>query len=98
MESPIRVHISDEYDVNCMRPNKWSNPFSSKEFSTAKYKTNSRRESVEKHYEWLKKNTELMEQIDQLSGKRLACCCKKGQNCHVDNVIKLFNEKNNGLW
>jgi hypothetical protein len=43
---PIRVHISEEYDVYCGRPSIWGNPFSHKDSKIASYKTNNKEESL----------------------------------------------------
>jgi hypothetical protein len=90
---PIRVHISEEYDVYCGRPSIWGNPFSHKDSKIASYKTNNKEESLKKHKEWLETNEYLLSKLIELSGKRLACFCKSNQKCHVDNLIEKFKEK-----
>ncbi len=88
---PIRVHISQEYDVYCGRPSKYGNPFSHRVNTLAEFKTGYREESITKHYRWLSTNLELRKELKELSGKRLACFCKKTQSCHVDSIIAIFN-------
>ena len=57
---------------------KWGNPFSNKNNTLAKYKTNSREESIEKYKEWITKGegTFLLDSLDELLGKKLGCFCK----------------------
>lgn len=62
--------------------NKWGNPYPLNEYT--------REESLEK-YETYARAT-LMERIEELSGKTLACWCHPAA-CHGHILIKLFKEK-----
>lgn len=69
------VHVSEPHDVCVMRPGKWGNPFRVGVHGT-------RRQVVEKHKEWLPQQKGLMADLEELRGKRIACCCH-GQPCHA---------------
>lgn len=91
------VHIMKEsYDIYIGRGRNsiWGNPFSHKEGTIAKFKTNSRKESIEKFEEYLLCNDELLEQIPSLKGKTLGCWCKKSNTfveCHGDLLVDIIN-------
>jgi len=96
-----RVHHRKEpYDIFIGRPSKWSNPFSNKLNSNARYKTKSRKESVEKHKEWLINGDGqyLLKDLHELKGKILGCWCDNGsgstknKTCHGDIIVKLVND------
>lgn len=94
MNNCKRVCIKDEtYDVYIGRPSKYGNPFSCKEKSLAKYKTTTRKESIEKHKDWLLNGDGqyLLKDLQELKGKTLGCYCKKSQSCHGDIIVKLVN-------
>jgi len=92
-------HRKEEYDVFIARPSKWGSPFSYKENSTAPYKLKNRKESIEKHKEWLLhgEGQYLLEDLHELKGKVLGCWCDTGsgttknQSCHGDILVKLVN-------
>lgn len=87
------VHCKKEpYDIYIGRPSKWGNPFSHKEGTLAKYKTNTRQEAVNKYYIWITKGEGkfLLDDLDELRGKVLGCWCKP-KSCHGDILIKLVN-------
>lgn len=89
-----RVNKSkDDYDISIIRPSKWGSPFSNKPYSSAKYKVNSREESIEAHKEWLMngEGQYLLEDLHELKGKTLGCVCKKNQTCHGDILVYLVN-------
>jgi hypothetical protein len=90
-----RVHHKKEpYDVYIGRPSKWGSPFSYKENSKAKYKVKNRKESIEKHKEWLLygEGKYLLDDLNELKGKTLGCWCDSNQTCHGDIIVKLVNE------
>ncbi len=64
---------------------KWHNPFSLKECG------NSREVCLEKYRDYLLKNKELMNQIEELRGKVLGCWCKP-EKCHGDVLIEVLND------
>jgi hypothetical protein len=85
------------YDTYIGRGSKWGNPFSSKSNTKAKFKTKSRKESIQKYREWILSNSELLNSIRELKGKRLGCYCKP-KSCHGDVLVELFQLKNNELF
>ena len=86
----------ESYDVYIGRPSKWGNPFKIGEDGT-------RIEVIKKYRKWIISNKELLNQIDELKGKRLGCWCKP-KPCHGDvlvevltgfrNITKIFGEWN----
>lgn len=83
-----RVNWNEPYDVLITRPSKFSNPYSHKENTLALYKTNSRKESIEKFKEYFYSNKELQESCGkELRGKRIACVCKRNESCHGDIIV-----------
>jgi hypothetical protein len=87
MTKTIRVNWNESYDVLITRPSKFSNPFSHKQNTLALYKTNSRKESIQKFKEYFESNKELQNACEQLKGKRIACQCKSNQSCHGDVYV-----------
>ena len=87
------VHCEKEqYDVYIGRPSKWGNDYSHKEGTLAKFKVNSRQESLEKYETDIRQNKELMDSLHELKDKTLGCWCKP-LSCHGDILIKLLKEK-----
>lgn len=97
------VHFrKDPYDIYIGRPSKFSNPYSSKPGTLAKYKVNSREESLLKFEEYLLNNKNLMDSLYELKYKTLGCFCKNklkpgqknatGKSCHGD-IIKKYVDK-----
>lgn len=83
--STLVVHKSCPHDVYIGRPSKWGNPFREGQDGT-------RAEVIAKYEQWLRNNPELLEQIEELRGKILACWCKP-RACHGDIIVKILNEK-----
>lgn len=87
----IVVNIKNEHcDVNIMRPSKWGNPFSHKKNTLAKFKTKSRKESIEKYREYLLSNKELMDSLSELKDKKIGCVCFP-KDCHGNILAELVN-------
>jgi len=87
---PTRVHILREpYDVVCCRPSKWGNPFRIGDNGDT-------REIVLRKYRNHVLNSPLLDQLHRLDGKRLACYCRRNQDCHVDIIIDLINAQKKG--
>ena len=85
------VHCKKEsYDVLIDRSTKWGNPYSHKAGTKAKYKTKTRKESIEKYEEYLLNNEELLFQISELRDKVLGCW-RKPKACHGDVLLKYAN-------
>ena len=79
------VHISEPHDVSIMRPFKWQNPY--------KIGVDGTRNQVLAKFEiWLRSNDKLMNDLDELKGEVLGCCCPP-KKCHGEIIIKLINEK-----
>lgn len=67
------------------RPSRWGNPF-------VVGQDGSRDEVIEKYYEYLKENPELVEDIKkELAGKDLVCYCSP-LPCHGDVLLFIANE------
>jgi len=84
----------ESYDVKIDRTTIWGNPYSSKDSTTAKYKVNTRKESIEKYKEYILNNDELLKKLPELQGKVLGCWCKPNP-CHGDVLVELVNRKVN---
>lgn len=86
-------HKKEDYDIYVARPSKWGNPFSYKEETLAKYKVNTRTESIEKHKEWLLygEGQYLLKDIHELKDKVLGCWCDENSRCHADILVELAN-------
>ena len=84
--------------VNVSRPSRWGNPFKVVEGRT-------QGEAVDKFRAWLKtdrfrfhaglpkKKQWMLENIETLRGKDLACFCKPGTPCHADILMELANHE-----
>jgi len=80
------VHCKKEkYDIYIGRPSKWGNPFTIGKDGT-------RKEVVEKYREWIEKQPNLMNSLDELKGKVLGCWCFP-KFCHGDILIELIEER-----
>ena len=84
----------DRYDVYIGRGSKWGNPYTHLPLSDtqAKYKVSSRKESIEKYKEYLLigDGSHLLNDLDELKGKKLGCYCKP-KSCHGDILSTLCN-------
>lgn len=67
---------------------KWHNPFSLNKYS--------REESLLKYEEHIRNRPDLMDNLEELSGKKLGCWCGAGTmenpNCHGDILLNLLSE------
>lgn len=79
----VNLHF-EECDVRIDRTSKWGNPFRIGIDGT-------RDEVIQKYREWILNRPELIEQVPELSGKRLGCWCSPDA-CHGDVLIELLNE------
>lgn len=73
--------------VNVMRPSIWGNPFRIVQSGPLELRQ-SRKETIDKYREWLKKQTHLLKRLHELKGQVLGCCCKP-QPCHADVLAEL---------
>jgi hypothetical protein len=81
---PLVRNVKDDprgYDVDCMRPGKWGNPF-------VVGKDGSRAECIAMHKEWLPTQPLLIADLHELKGKRLGCCCHP-EPCHCDTLARM---------
>lgn len=87
------VHCKKEpFDVYIGRPGPWGNPFSDKPKSLADIKVDSREEAIACYEEWLRQNSEMLEQVKkELRGKVLGCWCSP-RACHGDVLARIANE------
>ncbi len=76
---------NSEYDIYIGRGSKWGNPFKIGIDGT-------REEVIKKYEEYLIKNKELYDALDELDGKVLGCHCFP-LGCHGDILIKHLNLK-----
>lgn len=79
----------DYYDVYIGRPSKWENPFRIGV-------DGNRKEVLRKYYNYFLKETNLFDDLEELSGKRLGCFCKP-LDCHGDILRNQLLNKIN-LW
>ncbi|MGD9560880.1 MAG: DUF4326 domain-containing protein [Pyrinomonadaceae bacterium] len=79
------------YDVYIGRPSKWGNPFThvSDRKTKAAFIVSSREEAIRRFEEYLY-SSGLINDIEELRGKILACWCKP-QSCHGDVLARLLN-------
>lgn len=96
------VHFKKEpFDVYIGKPSKWSNPYSYKEGTLAKFMVRDRKEAIEKFEQYLLNNKELMNSIRELKGKTLGCWCKNadgsGPSCHGD-ILKKYADAPSPLF
>lgn len=75
----------EQYDIDIRRPAKWGNPFRIGEDGT-------RSEVIEKFRNWILTQDHLLNDIEELRGKRLGCWCHP-KPCHGDVLIDLIKER-----
>ena len=63
---------------------KWANPFKVD-------KNNDRRAALENYEAYIRSNTHLIKELNELKGKVLGCWCYP-EKCHGDILIKLIKE------
>lgn len=95
------VHLREQpYHVRIDRQSKWGNPYSHlpNENTTAKYRTRTREEAIEKYRRWLKKQPDLLASLHELDGKILGCHChsldpRRDQPCHGDVLREMLEQR-----
>lgn len=81
------VHCKREpYDVYIGRPSKWGNPFTIGI-------DGSRDEVIQKYYDWILTQSELLSQLGEIKDKTLGCWCRPNI-CHGDVLKILCDELN----
>lgn len=89
----VSIKSGKPYDVYIGRPSKYANIFTNKESKFDVIKTESRKESIERFREYLRNNTQLQKDIEELRGKVIACWCDENQSCHGDVIIEFLNKR-----
>lgn len=92
------------------RPTKWGNPFLINGTTTItdrkkdgtlvkvkQIKTNNIAECLRAYEREYIKETDLIEELEELRGKNLACWCKPGGPCHADILLELANRGGNDI-
>jgi hypothetical protein len=83
------------------RPGRWGNPFTIDAIATELGidPASAQAEAVRRHQQWLLGAIEGPRQApdrhtirSELGGKNLACWCRAGTPCHVDNLLPLAND------
>jgi hypothetical protein len=75
------VHIREQHDVRIGRPGPWGNPF-------IIGRDGNRAQVIAKYRDWIQTQPELLSQLPELRGKRLACFCSP-LACHGDVLAEL---------
>ena len=84
LENPNHIYIGRnmEFYVPGAKKSKWHNPFKVKQMGID--------ESLNRYEKYIRES-ELINELDELRGKVLGCWCKPNK-CHGDVLIKLINE------
>ena len=87
LENPLHLYIGREmhFYVKGAHKSKWHNPYSTKKYSL---------DEVLRLYREHIINSDLYDQLDELSGKVLGCWCSPNP-CHGNVLIELFKQKFN---
>ncbi len=88
----VNMKNDDTWEICVDRTTIWGNPYSHKDGTLAKFKTETRQESIIKFKEYLLDNPELLAKLPELQGKVLGCWCKP-KSCHGDVLLELCNRK-----
>ena len=81
---PTVVHCKrDKFDLYIGRPSKWGNPF-------VIGKDGTRDDVIAKYRQWILTQQNLLNDLHELEGKRIACYCSP-KACHGDVLADLFN-------
>lgn len=73
-----------QYDVYIGRGSLWGNPF-------VIGKDGTRKEVIEKYYQYILDRPVMIAQLYKLKGKRLGCYCKP-KACHGDVLVKMIKD------
>jgi hypothetical protein len=90
MSHPLRVQRKGmraplKGAVLVTRGTRWGNPFRTEEYGRA--------EALRRYeQEYLPSHPELLAQLPELRGKRLACYCSLDEPCHADILARLTND------
>lgn len=93
--------------VNVARPTKWGNPFNWRDADAEMIPKKTAKFYAQRAFrEWLKSNDPafivsedlvarrqwILDHIEELRGKDLACWCKPSESCHADVLLELANQ------
>lgn len=90
MAHPLRVRrngfrASLDDAVLVARPSRWGNPF-------VIGRDGDRATVITKYEQYLQTRADLLAQLPNLRGKRLACYCQLDEDCHGDVLARLAND------
>jgi hypothetical protein len=88
--SVVNIHSKAKYDVFIGRPSKWGNPFSHLLITSAKYRVETREQSIQAYREWILHGDgrHLLKDLHELRGKVLGCTCLPF-HCHGHILAEL---------
>ena len=84
MECKVVNLRKEKYDAYIGRGSKWGNKF-------IIGRDGNREEVIRKYREWILKNNDLLNSLEELKGKVLGCFCKP-LACHGDVLVELVNK------
>jgi hypothetical protein len=90
----VNIKSGADYDVYIGRPSIFGNPFThiKNKDTLAEHVVKSRKEALEKYREYILNNPDLLDKIEQLRGKTIACWCHP-RKCHGDIIIEILNTR-----
>ena len=74
----------------CLAASKWANPYKV-------WNCRDATDAVDKYEAHLRASRSLMNDIDELGGRRLVCHCGRLDPCHADAIIRVYAEKTNAI-
>jgi hypothetical protein len=89
----VNRHSGAKFDVFIGRPSKWGNPFSHLLRTSAKYKVDTRDESIRAYEEWILngEGKHLLKDLHEIRGMVLGCTCLPF-HCHGHILAKIADE------
>lgn len=87
LEADFDVYIGREVPEHGRPASKWGNPFMLAEDTEAE-----RNRVLAIYRDWIVKQSELMDSLEELRGKRLGCWCAPKQ-CHGDVLVELLDAR-----
>lgn len=94
MNTVVVNKLKDSYDVYIGRGSKWGNPYSFKPNTLAEHRVRNRQEAINAYYLYITsgEGKHLLNDLSELSGKRLGCYCYP-KPCHGDILVDLIKNK-----
>lgn len=86
MKTEVVNIVQRNFDIYIGRPSKWGNKF-------VIGKDGTRAEVIALYEAWIRQQPDLLNSLEELSGKKLGCHCKPNYACHGDVLLKLLKEK-----